>query len=33
MVKLPTNGNRYPGFKRWMADTVFGLAYEQAAAG
>ena len=22
-----------PGFKRWMADTVFGLAYEQAAAG
>ena len=22
-----------PGFKRWMADTVFGIAYEQAAAG
>ena len=22
-----------PGFKRWMADTVFGLAYEQAGAG
>ena len=22
-----------PGFKRWMADTVFGLAYEQAASG
>ena len=22
-----------PGFQRWMADTVFGLAYEQAAAG
>ena len=22
-----------PGFQRWMADTVFGLAYEQAASG
>ena len=22
-----------PGFKRWVADTVFGLAYEQAASG
>ena len=22
-----------PGFKRWMADTVFGLAYEQAGTG
>ena len=22
-----------PGFKRWMADTVFGIAYEQAASG
>ena len=22
-----------PGFKRWVADTVFGLAYEQAAGG